>query len=358
MLALLSLYPRPTNRLLLKVCETSMYEKGVVTQRNRALDFSKGVLVLFMVLYHWINYFVGVYGPIYTYLRFIPPSFVFITGFLIANVYPARYGLSSVHVYRRLIVRGGKLLLLFLFLNIAANLVFVKSYKGAMPGVEGFFRDLVVILTTGNAKAAFSILVPISYLLFLAAVIFMVGRPWKRIIPLMCFTAFVSIAVLEMYGGAGSTLPLLGIGTLGMFLGMYPIEKVESRIDYPVVVVSLNAGYVLAIGLLGSTYPVQAIGVVLSIALIYLAGMRSDPWYGIKDLMVLLGQYSLFGYVAQICLLQLLQQGLSQLRLTDWNLWVTSFLGAFALTIVAVKGAESVRAKFPLADRFYKLTFT
>ena len=149
--------PWPTPR------KHSMEKQGVVRERNRALDFSKGVLVLFMVLYHWINYFVGVYGSIYIYLRFIPPSFVFITGFLIANVYPARYGLRSVQVYRRMLVRGGKLLLLFVLLNIAANLVFARSYKGAMPGVDGFFRDLAIILTTGNAKAAFSVLVPIGY---------------------------------------------------------------------------------------------------------------------------------------------------------------------------------------------------
>src|SRR5690349_11729639 len=52
--------------------------------RNPALDFTKGVLVLLMVLYHWINYFVTREGDLYRYLRFITPSFIFITGFLIA----------------------------------------------------------------------------------------------------------------------------------------------------------------------------------------------------------------------------------------------------------------------------------
>ena len=205
--------------------KASMDERGVVTQRNRALDFSKGVLVLFMVLYHWINYFVGVYGSIYIYLRFIPPSFVFITGFLIANVYPARYGLRSVQVYRRMLVRGGKLLLLFVLLNIAANLVFARSYKGAMPGVDGFFRDLAIILTTGNAKAAFSVLVPIGYLLFLSAAIFMVGRVERRGIPVLCTVLFLGIVALDMYGSASSNLTLLGIGVLGVCIGMYPLEK-------------------------------------------------------------------------------------------------------------------------------------
>lgn len=336
----------------------SMEKQGVVTERNRALDFSKGVLVLFMVLYHWVNYFVGVHGPIYTYLRFIPPSFVFITGFLIANVYPARYGLSSVHAYRRLLVRGGKLLLLFVLLNIVANLVFARSYRGAMPGVDGFFRDLTIILTTGNAKAAFSVLVPIGYLLFLSAAIFIVGRVERRAIPLLCAVLFLGIVALEGYEAASSNLTLLGIGVLGVCAGMYPLEKIEAWIDYPVIVVGLNVGYLLAISIWGTTYLLQVIGVILSIALIYVAGMKSAAWYGINDLMVLLGRYSLFAYVAQIGLLQLLQRGLSQLRLTDWDLWVPSFMGAFVLTILAVKCAEYIRAKSLIADRLYKLTFT
>ena len=335
-----------------------MDERGVVTQRNRALDFSKGVLVLFMVLYHWINYFVGVYGSIYIYLRFIPPSFVFITGFLIANVYPARYGLRSVQVYRRMLVRGGKLLLLFVLLNIAANLVFARSYKGAMPGVDGFFRDLAIILTTGNAKAAFSVLVPIGYLLFLSAAIFMVGRVERRGIPVLCTVLFLGIVALDMYGSASSNLTLLGIGVLGVCIGMYPLEKIETWINYPVIVLGLNVGYLLAISILGTTYLLQVIGVVLSIALIYVAGMKSAAWYGINDLMVLLGRYSLFAYVAQICLLQVLQRGLSQLRLADWNLWVTSFICAFALTVLAVKCAEYIRAKSIIADRIYRVTFS
>lgn len=45
-------------------------------------------------------------------------------------------------------------------------------------------------------------------------------------------------------------------------------------------------------------------------------------------------------------------------RLTHWSLWMTSFIAAFVLTILAVSGAEYVRAKSPIADRLYKLTFT
>src|SRR5207302_5956026 len=48
------------------------------THRLPALDFTKGALVLFMVLYHWLNYFVSTEGDFYRYLRFLTPSFIFI----------------------------------------------------------------------------------------------------------------------------------------------------------------------------------------------------------------------------------------------------------------------------------------
>src|ERR1700726_2047192 len=59
--------------------------------RISALDFTKGALVLIMVLYHWLNYFVASDGFFYRYLRFLTPSFIFIAGFLISNVYLSRY---------------------------------------------------------------------------------------------------------------------------------------------------------------------------------------------------------------------------------------------------------------------------
>lgn len=310
-----------------------------------------------MVLYHWINYFVGVQGSIYTYLRFIPPSFVFITGFLIANVYPARYGFSSAQVYRRLLVRGFKLLLLFTLLNIAANSVFARSYNRVMPGLDGFLNDAAIIFTTGNAKAAFAVLVPISYLLILSAVIFLVGRTHKHAIPLICLVLFLMIVALDIYGLASVNLALLGIGILGVLAGMYRIEQINAWVDHTAIVVGLNAGYLLGISVWGTSYLLQVIGVCLSVMFIYLIAIKSAGLGDRTRLIVLLGQYSLFGYVAQICLLQLLQRSLAPLNLENWSLWVTSFIGAFALTIIAVRLADQVRAKSPIADWLYRVTF-
>src|SRR5277367_1026838 len=88
-------------------------------QRISALDFTKGALVLIMVLYHWINYFIGSQWEYYRYLRFLTPSFICVTGFMISNVYLSKYDASDPRLPKRLFTRGLKLLAVFLVLNLA-----------------------------------------------------------------------------------------------------------------------------------------------------------------------------------------------------------------------------------------------
>src|SRR6267154_2261480 len=85
-----------------------MAETANKTNRNPALDFTKGALVLIMVLYHWINYFYGPHDN--RYLRFLTPSFICITGFLISNIYLSKYDISDPRLPKRLFQRGAKIL--------------------------------------------------------------------------------------------------------------------------------------------------------------------------------------------------------------------------------------------------------
>ena len=92
-------------------------------QRISALDFTKGALVLLMVLYHWINYFIGPQWEYYQYLRFLTPSFIFITGFMISNIYLSKYDAADPRLPKRLFTRGLKLMAIFLVLNVARTFV-------------------------------------------------------------------------------------------------------------------------------------------------------------------------------------------------------------------------------------------
>jgi peptidoglycan/LPS O-acetylase OafA/YrhL len=328
------------------------------SDRNPALDFTKGTLVLFMILYHWINYFVSTQGSVYAYLRFITPSFIFIAGFVIANVYPIKYGWGNIRASRRLMSRGLKLLALFTLLNAAANVMVVSNYKGTMPGIGGFIRDAPSIYLSGNARASFWVLVPISYLLMLSAGVFLAGRAGKNSVHLLCAALFLCVALLNLYDRSNANLEMVAIGLLGMVLGLYPIERINRWVEQYVIILILNIGYILAITIWGVVYFLQVVGVCLSVMLIYLMGMKSVARGRIQRPINLLGEYSLFGYVAQIGLLQLLYRGLPHLHLGIRALWIISFVGAFALTIMVVKIVHWSRTNSHIVDRLYRATFS
>src|ERR1051325_5936996 len=72
------------------------------TPRIDAIDMVKGVLVVFMVAYHSLNYSTR-YQLAFQYMAFLPPSFILITGFLLSHVYSARKGLPFSQLCMRLL---------------------------------------------------------------------------------------------------------------------------------------------------------------------------------------------------------------------------------------------------------------
>ena len=122
--------------------------------RNPALDFTKGALVLFMVLYHWLNYFISADGDFYRYIRFVTPSFIFITGFVMSNVYLAKYELSDSRLPKRLLQRGLKILAIFVVLNIVISLLLSRSHDGRTLFSLFSASNLFAIYVTGNTVIA------------------------------------------------------------------------------------------------------------------------------------------------------------------------------------------------------------
>lgn len=326
--------------------------------RNSALDFTKGILVLLMILYHWINYFISKEGDGYVYLRFITPSFIFITGFLIGNIYPKKYGYGNWKVGGRLLRRGVRILIIFTLLNIAANAFVASTYKGQMPGLEGFIRAAPVIYGTGNTAAAFSILVPISYLILLAAIFLSVGNRSACTIRLSCFALFLCLPLMHYYGRPSVNLDLIAVGLLGMTIGLSPIESVNKWVDHPYGLIVLYIGYTFAITVWGMKYGFQIVGVCLSVMLIYLAGLKLQYSGWMESQIQMLGQYSLLGYIAQIGFLQLLHNTLSHLRLSPMAWWTVSFAGAVCLTVAAVNIMHVARSKWSTINKVYSAAFS
>jgi len=334
-----------------------MTEATSKAPRIPALDFTKGALVLIMVLYHWMNYFWGPQDQ--RYLRFLTPSFIFISGFIISNIYISKYGIADLQLPKRLIQRGAKILGIFFLLNVTRNfLVLGRSQKQAWSASS--LIDIYVLgshVGGGQVKAvAFFVLVPISYLLIFSALLLPICRHFRYTFHVVCLLLLVCVVVLNLGGFSISNLELIAIGLLGVLAGYIPIDKVNAAVRHPYLLAVSYLAYLGAISLWNVIYPLQIIGVYLSLMIIYLLGQQSGKPGRVRGSIVLLGKYSLVGYIAQIAILQSLRLGLRRID-SDTVVLGLSFVLAFALTILSVELIDRTRTESTTADRIYKAVF-
>ena len=332
--------------------------------RNGALDFTKGALVLFMVLYHWLNYFISADGDFFRYLRFVTPSFIFITGFLISSVYLSKYQVSDPRLPKRLVQRGLKILGVFIFLNLTISFLLSESYSEKIIFGRFSARDLIAIFLTGNTTisgsgkaAAFYILVPISYLLLLSAVVSIACRYFTYSFHFVCIFFLSCIFVFGLNGLDSPTLDLVTIGILGVICGYVPIDRINGFVRHPYLLIVAYLCYTGAIYIWNVIYPLQVVGVFLSLTLIYLIGVSDSTSGIIRKYILLLGRYSLFAYIAQIAILQLMFRSLRHIG-TGASVLLLSFFAAFALTVAAVVAVDRARTKASTVDRLYKTVFS
>ena len=102
--------------------------------RIEALDMTKGVLVVAMVIYHSFNYSTD-YTLGFKYLPFVPPSFILITGFLISRLYFKPEVARDLTAHGRLLLRGFRLLLLFTLLNVATQVAGRHKFGSDPQGI-------------------------------------------------------------------------------------------------------------------------------------------------------------------------------------------------------------------------------
>lgn len=324
--------------------------------RIPALDFTKGVLVLVMVLYHWLNYFVGPSGPVYIYLQFLPPSFICITGFLVSQVYLGKYGVTDRRLPWRLAVRGAKILAIFVVLNVAIGAL----ARGAIFGIftpEAMKEVYLNGNMPGGRLVAFYVLVPISYVLLLSAVLLVVCGRNQRIFQWVCGILPLGVLAADLLGFKSANLEFLAIGMLGVSLGFVPMAQINRLRRHPNFIVLAYCAYLVAITLWNVPFPMLIVGVVLTLLLFYLIGALSGDSAWISQATILLGKYSLVGYIAQIAILQGMRRGVG---FGEPNLvtLLVSFLAAVLLTYSVVQTLDRARAKVPVFNRMYAAVFS
>lgn len=337
--------------------------KGAGVHRIPAFDFTKGTLVLFMVVWHWLNYFYGTQGNIYKYLRFLTPSFIFITGFLISHVHFSKYGAGSSMLSKRLFLRGIKLLGVFVALNLLVSLLVPESFLKDIASGRSIVADLDAIFFTARLSgdgvgkvAAFGILVPISYVLMLAALLSLACRFFKYTFQVVCAVLIVCMIVVGQQGIQSANLELVTVGLLGIVFGYVGEDQLQKLVSRPWVILTTYCIYLVAITIWDVSLYVQMVGAILTTALIYLVGVQTERPSRLREHILLLGRYSLFGYISQIAILQLLHASLRHVN-RGYAVLGASFVAAIALTLMSVIATDRWRAKSRTIDRIYKVVF-
>jgi peptidoglycan/LPS O-acetylase OafA/YrhL len=361
----MSKHPRSEHIELCALAESQLSSakpKPTELSRDTAIDFTKGALVLFMVLYHWLNYFFGPHGQYYDYLRFLTPSFIFITGFMISQIQLRRYENGGRSLPKRLFVRGLKLLIVFLVLNalVYAALSRVQvSYSLWGKSLRSLSWAAFVVGTSraadGQKSVVFSILVPIAYLLIVSAGV-VLARRVRYAFYCTLYALIAAVILIRFWNVENFYLDLLMVGVLGVVVGFAGREQISSLVSHPYILITLYCLFLVAITIWGVPLPLEIASVILTTALLYTAGSRLATAGTARRRVILLGKYSLLGYIAQIAILQGLRR-ISWLSQHGVGASLASLLLAALLTVAIVEAVDIARKRSKIANDLYRLVF-
>jgi peptidoglycan/LPS O-acetylase OafA/YrhL len=335
--------------------------KSPKLERIAALDFTRGALVLIMVFYHWVNYFVGSEWKYYDYLRFLTPSFIFIAGFMISNIYLSRFKAADPRLSKRLFTRGLKILAIFVVLNVARTFLVPALGTGVLAHGPLDRASLFVVFVSGNLPvtgpklASFSILVPISYLLIISGVLMLPYRRYRNTFHVVVLFLLLSILALGLTGQRSYNLEFVTIGMLGVLSGFTSIAVIDDLLCNPYRVGLAYLFYLIAITIWSVPFVLVVVAVFLNLAVLYRVGAAGEP-DAIRSEIILLGKYSLFGYISQIAILQILSAAFHRANF-GFAVLATSFALAFVLTIASVEIVDRARSKSAGVDKLYKTVF-
>ena len=134
----------------------------------------------------------------------------------------------------------------------------------------------------------------------------------------------------DFAGFSNTHLEMLSVAFVGLAAGSAHSDAADTLLSKPAVLLFGYVLYVAAISVWNVRFPLQVIGVCLSVVLLYGIGVKCGSRGTIQRCVVDLGKYSLFAYVVQIVILQLLRRAMRGVDFTGaWP--VVSFgIGVFA----------------------------
>jgi peptidoglycan/LPS O-acetylase OafA/YrhL len=324
--------------------------------RIAALDMTKGVLVVLMVVYHSLNYSTD-YTLGFKFVPFLPPSFIVITGFLLSHLNSRSGGAADPKSHGRFLLRGLRLLGLFTLLNVVTQLVGGGKFGRESQGVAYFFDHWFEVYVTGDGGyASFLILLPIAYLLLLAPMMISVDRRSRFLMPALAFLLAVVCVVLGRNNEVPVNLALLNAGLVGFCLGRISTRHLLRMKRYWFVAVAAYAGFLGLSRIVWQMAFSQLLDACLALVAIFsVCDAASENSFTSRRL-IILGKYSLVSYIFQLAVLQLLARFLG--RLAPFSVAFLVQMGLVLLLLVlTAEAVHYARRKIWLVDCSYKALF-
>ncbi len=326
-------------------------------QREEHLDAMRGACVLAMTVHHCINYFPG-YSLLYW--RFVSGAFPFLAGFLVTSILAGRAnaGPDRNRLGLRLLVRGLKLIVLCIALNVMFTFIFPLGGKGQSSSVLTLMGNVGFY---GNYKSVlFSLLVPIGYTIVLGGLLLLSRMMHPRVIAILGGALFVYCVLAEWLTREEYYIPLVSLGVLGMAAGYAAAWINRNLLSKVWLAVAPWVGMQVLIAAIGKgeLYPIYCANTVGSLVLIgFLVHLAVQRRIAVQYL-ILLGQYSLLLYLFQIAAFVILRGQLSKLSIGSGitGFWIALPLVSFAQLWLAA-GTDWCRKQYPLTNRAYRWVF-
>jgi len=323
-------------------------------ERINTIDFTKGILVILMVVYHSLNRY-NIFP--YQYLPFVAPGFIMISGFLITQIYFTKYGVNFNAARIRLTVRSIKLLLIFTILNIAGRIFWPLHKYGPIFEIEDFFGNWADIYFVGNPyQTAFDVLLPISYTLFLSILIPRIKSLTPYFIIICAIITFSITMAMDYYGKSIYNINMTTAGIVGILIGLISLTSINRFAKSWQNVIGLLILYGVWFYFFDMHHYTQISLTIIALLIIYSIGVNINLKKMLSKQIVLLGKYSLICYIIQIAYLKIMMSLLSK-----WNIDTPSITITVCTTTIimyfTVVILDLARSKYKNIDIFYKTIF-
>ena len=322
-------------------------------KRLNEIDFIKGLLVILMVIYHSLNY--HGYSP-YAYMKFLPPSFIMLTGFIITQLLFPRYLGDTTRAQQRLATRSVKIILIFTSLNIIGHILWTTHEYGFFYGLKDFWGNWREIFIVGRPDlVSFDILLPISYTIIISLILLTLHLTGPLSTTVLSVSFFSVCLLMEFRGTGIYNVSMISAGAIGMALGFIPLSIVDnfskSWGKYVPLTICLAIVYFS-----GHNYFTQMFSTILALLILYLISLKVNLSHIINKQIVFLGQYSLVGYILQIVFLKFYCSFLPVWQTGKNNIALTVLL-TITITYLSILIIDYARSRIRYVDILYKTVF-